>query len=370
MTTGATANATAFEASDTERMVRETADAALASVADNAQLRALEVTELGYDTSAWEMMVKLGWSGFALPELVGGGGGSMLEIGQLIEAVGWAAYPSPLLQVASAAVLLGELAPADPRAHALIAGAVMAAVVPFGDIAVHEDAGRMSGPPVVVEWGAAAEALLVLCRTRTGSTLMSIGADALAGRVTPARALDNERIAIVELDGLATGDVLARVNATDGARVGDLVRLLRASEMAGGASRVLALTREYMLERHQFGVPLGSFQAVQHHLANMQIDVDAALLCAREGLSLAHLRRPIAASAAIAGYVSGRSYTRATITAAQLFGGVGAVKEHRLHHYFRRAKAMQLRLGPLPEQLRRITATAVCDAPPGPWRNG
>jgi len=56
-----------------------------------------------------------------------------------------------------------------------------------------------------------------------------------------------------------------------------------------------------------------------------------------------------------------------TVTAAQLFAGVGATKDHRLHHHFRRAKAMQLRLGSRASQLERIAATAVLGSPPGPW---
>jgi alkylation response protein AidB-like acyl-CoA dehydrogenase len=357
----------AFELSETERMVRETADAALASFGDNVALVALEGSELGYDPAVWARMTQLGWPGFVMPEPAGGDG-SMLEVGQLIEAVGWAAYPSPLLQATSAAVLLAEHAPGCALAHQVAGGAIVAAAVPVAETVLRFEGGRLTGPAVVIEWAPAAEALLVLAQSGEGWALVSVTGDALRGRVTPARSLDNERIGIVELDGFGGGAVVSLVDHADGTRAVDLIRLLRAAEMAGGAARTLALTQDYMLERHQFGVPLGSFQAVQQHLANMRIDVDAALLCTREGLSLAELRRPIAASAAIAGYVAGRTYARTTVTAAQLFAGIGAVKEHRLHHHFRRAKSMQLRLGSVPSQLRRVTQAAIVGAPPGPWR--
>jgi dTDP-4-dehydrorhamnose reductase len=188
--------------------------------------------------------------------------------------------------------------------------------------------------------------------------------------IRQARSLDNERLGIVELAGAGAGTPPLAADLSDDAVADALarMRLLRAAEMAGGAARTLSLTRDYMLERRQFGVALGSFQAVQHHLANMLIDVDAALLSTREGLSLAALGREIVLAAAIAGYIAGRSYTRVTVTAAQLFGGIGAAKEHRLHHHFRRARAMQLRLGSVPSQLLRIADAALDEAPPpGPW---
>jgi alkylation response protein AidB-like acyl-CoA dehydrogenase len=123
-----------------------------------------------------------------------------------------------------------------------------------------------------------------------------------------------------------------------------------------------------MRERKQFGVPLGSFQAVQHMLADMLTHVDAARLTTYEGLSLAALGRPFEAAAAIAGFVAGRSYERVTVDAAQLHGGIGAATEHPLHHYYRRGKGMRLRLGTVASQLDRVVDGAVLGGSPGPWR--
>jgi alkylation response protein AidB-like acyl-CoA dehydrogenase len=351
-----------FALSDTERMLRQTADAALASFGGNAQIVALESSELGYDAAAWAKMTSLGWPGFALPEAASGGGGSPIELGQLIEAVGWAAYPSPLLEVTCAASVLAVLAPTDALAGAVAAGSVVVLVAPIGDLDI--------AAPRPIPWAGVASELLVLRPGPDTWELARVAADGLVGRIRPARSLDNERIALVDLEHL-TGDVVVDGIDDRAAREAlDRVRLLRAAEMAGGAERTLMMTRDYMLERHQFGKPLGSFQAVQHHLADMRIAVDAALLTVREGLSLVQLGAPAAkvgSSAAIAGFVAGRSYTEVTITAAQLFAGVGATRDHRLHHYFRRAKAMQLRLGSRASQLQRIADTAVLGQAPGLW---
>jgi alkylation response protein AidB-like acyl-CoA dehydrogenase len=361
--TAMTAAAGGFALSDTERMVRETADAALASFGGNARLVELEATELGYDPGAWTKMTSLGWPGFALPEPAGGGGGSPIEVGQLIEAVGWAAYPSPLLEVTCAASVLAALAPSDPMAALPTSGEIVVLAAPIGD------AGGAAIRPLA--WAAAAAALLVLAPRGDGHwTLRRVDRDALAGHLRTARSLDNERLALVDVAAL-TGEIVADAIADHAAGAAlDRVRLLRAAEMAGGAERTLVMTRDYMLERQQFGKPLGSFQAVQHHLADMRTAVDAALLTVREGLSLVEVGAPaakVASSAAIAGFVAGRSYTQVTITAAQLFAGVGATKDHRLHHHFRRAKAMQLRLGSRASQLQRIADTAVLGEAPGPW---
>ena len=351
-----------FVLSDTERMVRETADAALASFGGNARLVELESTELGYDPEAWAKMTELGWPGFGLREAVGGGGGAPIEVGQLMEAIGWAAYPSPLLEVTCAAAVLDTIAPTDAAASALAGGTIVVLAAPIGDCQDREQR--------PIPWASTASTLLRLHDTGGVWALERVPAERLRGHVRPARSLDNERIGLVSV-GELTGEVIAGSipDATAQAAL-DRVRLLRAAEMAGGAERTLLMTRDYMLERHQFGKPLGSFQAVQHHLADMRTAVDAALLTVREGLSLVQLGAPstkVASSAAIAGFVAGRSYTQVTITAAQLFAGVGATRDHRLHHHFRRAKAMQLRLGSRSSQLERIAATAVTGAAPGPW---
>ena len=348
-----------FALTDTERLVRETADAALASFGGNAALVALEASELGYDASAWATMTSLGWPAFALAD-----GGSPIEVGQLMEAVGWAAYPSPLLDVTCAAAVLAALAQSDPLAGEIAGGTIVALAAPLGD--------RGDGTPRPIPWAGVASRLLLLTEDAVAGdwALRRIDRDELAGHLRTVPSLDNERLALVDV-GALTGEVLADGIPDEAARAAlDAVRLLRAAEMAGGAERTLLLTRDYMLERHQFGKPLGAFQAVQHHLADMRTAVDAALLTVREGLSLVQLRAPagtIASSAAIAGFVAGRSYTQVTITAAQLFAGIGATKDHRLHHHFRRAKAMQLRLGSRASQLQRIADTAVLGASPGPW---
>jgi len=370
-----------FALNGTERMVREAADQALASFADNARIVALESDPLGYDTSAWAEMTRLGWPGFALPEAGGGDGGSLVEVGQLMEAVGWAAYPSPLLEVTTTAAMLSTLrrTAASERAIDGVAGkigrgAIVILAAPLGDlttVAARRGLGWvLSGPPRPLAWAGCADELLVLAEIegKDASALVRVPGPALEGRVRTARSLDNERIGVVDVDGLKAGTVVDGIRPASAERALDRVRLLRAAEMAGGAERTLVMTREYMLERHQFGRPLGAFQAVQHHLADMRIAVDAALLTVREGLSLAEMGASSGASAAIAAFVAGRSYTQVTITAAQLFAGVGAAKDHRLHHHFRRAKAMQLRLGSRTTQLRRILDTAVLDAAPGPWR--
>ena len=116
-------------------------------------------------------------------------------------------------------------------------------------------------------------------------------------------------------------------------------------EMLGGADAVLEMTVEYAKQRTQFGRPVGSFQAVQHHCANMATDVEGCRQIAyqaawRVSEGLPSLREVSMAKA----WVSG-AYQRVCSTAHQCHGAIGFTKEHDLQLYTRRAKVQELRYG-------------------------
>lgn len=130
---------------------------------------------------------------------------------------------------------------------------------------------------------------------------------------------------------------------------------LHCMDMVGGAQAVIDQTVEYIKQRHQFGRPIASFQAAQHHIANMHIAVEGARLAAYQAVFLVGTGVPADRETAIAKLKANEAYKLATLTAHQLQGGMGYVVDTDLHLWSERAKAMELRDGAWDTQIRRLT---------------
>jgi alkylation response protein AidB-like acyl-CoA dehydrogenase len=124
--------------------------------------------------------------------------------------------------------------------------------------------------------------------------------------------------------------------------------------MVGGAAHQLAVTAEYMKQRVQFDRPLGTFQAVQHHLADMFTLVQGSRWTSYQALDRLDRNMPATREIAIAKAFTSDACQRVAALAHQLHGGVGVDMENDLQFYFRRAKAMELKFGPSPVQLKRL----------------
>jgi alkylation response protein AidB-like acyl-CoA dehydrogenase len=179
--------------------------------------------------------------------------------------------------------------------------------------------------------------------------------------IQPYNSFDNERIAGVRLRGVEIGpDRLAapaRLTEEEVEEAYALTRLLRCAELVGGAQRVLDITVDHVKVRRQFGVPIGSFQAVQHQLADLAIAVDVARLATYEGLSEAGQGASCLKSSALSVHLCARASVQAAIDGAQFHGGIGCIRDHRMNLYYRRAKAMQLRLGSTAQQRANLART-------------
>jgi alkylation response protein AidB-like acyl-CoA dehydrogenase len=120
----------------------------------------------------------------------------------------------------------------------------------------------------------------------------------------------------------------------------DQARVALAAEMCGGAERVLELTVEYAKVRRQFGHAIGSFQAIQHHCADMLVEVEKAKMATTYAAWADGAEAPDAGfAAANAKALAADAYRRVTARAIQVHGGIGFTWEHDLHLYFKRAHA-------------------------------
>ena len=127
--------------------------------------------------------------------------------------------------------------------------------------------------------------------------------------------------------------------------------------MIGGADAVLEMTTRYVCEREQFGVKLGTFQAVQQLIATMAIDLEGARHVTHQALWRLSEGLPAEREIAVAKAWTGRAYRDITLTAHQLHGGAGYVVEHELHRYSARAKEAELTFGSTEQWLEQLAAT-------------
>ncbi|MBB5872635.1 alkylation response protein AidB-like acyl-CoA dehydrogenase [Allocatelliglobosispora scoriae] len=329
-------------------------------------LRRTETAETA-DPALWHTLAtEMELAGLAVPEEFGGAAAGFHQTAVVLEELGRAVAPVPYLSsavIATAALLASR----DAELLAVVAsGEKQAALaVPFssGPAApphtVHADGSVLTGTVRAVAGGLTADVLLV----PTAGGLFAVSA-AEAVR-EPVVSLDQTRpLADLSFSG-AYGRLLARGDAAAEVVVTALVTgaALLASEQVGVAQWCLDTTVEYVRERHQFGRPIGSFQAVKHRLADVWVEVAQARAVARHAAVCAGAggwEAVVAASLAQA--YCGPVAVLAAETCVQLHGGVGFTWEHPAHLYLKRAKSSAIGLGTADRH--RAALAAMVDLPP------
>jgi len=375
-------------ASEEQRLLRDSALVFARERMGAGRARELEdraaAGEPAHDAALAAEIAALGWLGAALPAAHGGGGIGLLELALLIEACGTAPLPTTLFgSVVEAGLLLAEAGSEQQRERWLprvAAGEAVLAVALLEEgarLGAHEVqtratplAGggyRLDGRKELVRDAAAANALVVAARAadaHEGVTLLLVerGAEGLA--IEPQPAAGGEPLFAVALDGVEVG-ADALVGAPGGGwpaleRMLARGAALKAAELVGIGQAALDLTLAYARERVQFGRPIGSFQAVQHHCANIYRELVAcrllsyraawALDAAGRDPSEAGARRAVAAAKAKAS----EAIPWATRIAHQVHGGVGYYSDYPLEQHTRRAIAAAAAYGDARYHRRRL----------------
>ncbi|MFC6883349.1 MULTISPECIES: acyl-CoA dehydrogenase family protein [Actinomadura] len=339
-----------------QELIASTARELLEARAGAAGARAVLDEPSGHSAALWKEMAELGWTGLAFPEEHGGAGAGFLEACLLFERLGHALVPSPLLStVACCGMPIARHGTAAQKGEwlgAIARGRVMAcAPAPWdrpGEFplraAVAGDGFVLDGTAASVPFGGAAEALLAVAALDGAPRAFLVDA------ASPGLAL--EPAGTIGLDGAHDATFTGvRVPADralgDGAvpAVSAFGAAATCAEMAGAAQRVLDLTVAYAAEREQFGAPIGSFQAVQHHCADMAIDVLGARFTAYEAIWRLSAGLDAAREVATAKAWVSAAYERVCALGHQVHGAIGFTREHDLHLFARHATASALAFG-------------------------
>ncbi len=361
---------------DDQMQFRDQARKLVKAKAPVEQLRKLRDSKdpTGYSADLWREMGGLGWAGILVPESFGGAGLGYQELGVILEEMGRQLVASPLWSTALAgatALLKGahegvqkEVLPGVAAGKTVVALAVDEGPHhnPSGVATKAEKTAsgyRLTGKKVWVADGQVADWLVISARTAGGQSnpadtngisLFLVKGDAKGVNRKRLWTADSRGWADVEFGG-------AEVPAThvlgplDGGwellnRILDAGRAGIVAEMLGALCDAFERTLEYLKVRTQFGVPIGSFQALQHRAAQMFCEVELSRSLVREAFTALDEQRPDAASIVSAAKVQvSDTFRLVSSEAVQMHGGIGVTDEHEIGFYLKRARVLEQHLG-------------------------
>ncbi len=345
------------------------------------RVRKMRDVERGWTPETWAKIGELGWLMVAFPEDAGGLGGSMVDAGLILEQLGKSLVPEPYI----ASVALGGMAIAkagSPEQIEQFLAPMLAGETSLA-LAYSESGARfnphciatkaektadgysITGDKTFVLNGHAADRLVVAARTsgevgdEKGIGLFIVDPAASGVTVQRVTCMDSQNVANIRFEGakVSGGQVLGE---PDGA--GPLLDYLvdcgaaaTCAEGAGAMQAALAMTREYLVEREQFGTKIGTFQALQHRCVDMFVETELA-----KGTALMAMiklddpdpnERRRAVSAAKWQLAKGGGYVGRQAT--QLHGGIGVTDEHDIGLYFKRLHILGTLFGDEEYHVRR-----------------
>jgi alkylation response protein AidB-like acyl-CoA dehydrogenase len=354
-------------------MVRDTAHEFFRERAPITALRKLRDSNDpdGFSRNLWREMAELGWTGFLVPEDFGGTEFGVLGLAQVMEAAGRTLAASALVSTAlvgaSLLAIAGSVDQKSDHLPALVSGERLFALAleegsrhqPYRIATQAERVGegyRLSGQKVFVLDGHVADVLIVAARTsgdrdeRDGITLFLVPGDAPGVTRQRTIMIDSRNAAQVRLDGLTVGAdaVLGRIGGGADVldRVLDRARACLGAEMLGSATEAFERTVQYLKDRKQFGVAIGSFQALKHRAAQMFCEVEvtrSAVIAACSALD--ENTNDAAALAVLAKGKANDTLDLCGNEGVQMHGGIGMTDEHEIGFFMKRARVARATFG-------------------------
>ena len=370
-----------------EQMLKNVAREFLEAEVSTALVREMELDGLGYPPALWKQMADLGWLGMSLPEQYGGQGLPLVYLGLIIEEIGRVMAPVPLHSTMVAALTVDsdgtdqqkqDILPAVADGKMVLTWAVHerdARLIPEAmnlEAKADGDGWILNGTKMFVDNFVVAQRCLVACRTSPAS-------DA------------NQGISLFLIDPNGTGvnqtalvtlakDKQSRVDFKDhriesAALVGEIDQgwpiieamldrgtALLCCQMVGAARKDSEMAIEYAKNRVAFGRPIGSFQSVQHMLADMLLHVDGGEMLTFEALWKLDQGLPASVEVSQAKAFCNEKCESVVRTSQVIHGGIGFMMEFDLHLWFRRVTAWTMRMGTTYDHRAKI-ASALLDVP-------
>jgi alkylation response protein AidB-like acyl-CoA dehydrogenase len=366
-----------FDYSDEQQQLADSLQKYLASNYGFEQRKAILNSASGQSGAVWATFAEMGLTSIALPEADGGFGGGAVDLLAAMEACGEALVVEPLLDnVGLAGRLLSRCGSAAQRSAwlpGLIDGSVQLAfaglepgrrydLAPQATTTTQAGGGWvLNGSKSVVVGAASAARLIVSAATPAGASLFLVDPKAAGVRLNPSRTVDGLRVADVRFENvqLAADALLGAAGQAQPAidEANDFATALLCADAIGAMKSACDATLDYIKQRKQFGVAIGSFQVLQHRMVEMVICTEQARsLTIKAASTVDHAtdaaeRARVVSAAKVKVADAARQVSQ---EAVQLHGGMGMTEELKVSHTFRRLTMAQQRFGDADHHLERF----------------
>ena len=362
---------------ETQQMLKNSAKEFLLTECPDTYVRAMENDESGYATEIWDKIAGQGWIGLMFPETYGGFGLSFLELTILLEEMGKVMFPGPFFSTViggGLTLLIGgneqqkqifipkicegklivSIAINEPNSY-WDPGSINTISKEFGDKYI------INGIKSFVDNAYISDYIIIAAKTGPSDNDISLfiapsKSDGIKQTLLKTIGSDKKSelsITNLELDKDALiGDINQGWNYIK--KIQEFGAIGKCAEMSGGSQEVLNMTVEYAKQRIQFGRPIGSFQAIQHHCANMAIDVEGIKYLTHQAAWKLSEGLNASREVAIAKAWSSDAYQRICALGQVCHGAIGYTKEHNMQMYTRRAKSAELAYGDSKYHLQNI----------------
>ncbi len=363
-----------FDLTEEQDILKSTAQKFFRDECPESLMRELRDDEKGYSPELWQKMADLGWMGVMIPEEYGGIGGNFLDLMILLDAMGEVCLPGPFFST----VVLGglailsagseeqkkELLPRIANGELIL---TLALTEPGGWYGVsHVNTGAtkkkdeyiLDGTKIFVENAHIADYILCVAKSGNGLSLFLVEGNNPGVKCTMLKTLAYDKQCEVIFDKIKVP--AKNILGKDGNASDMLESLLekaavaKCAEMVGGLQASFDMTIQYVKDREQFGRPIGSFQAVQHHCANMVIDVDGARFITYQAAWKISEGLPASMEASMAKAWTSEASRKVTIMGHQLHGAIAFCDEHDMHLFYRKAKSGEMAFGDEDYHLERV----------------
>ena len=360
-----------FNLSLEQKLLQESARDFLSRECPRELVRGFEETDESYPLDLWRKMAGLGWMGLVIPEEYGGSGGSFLDLTILSEAMGYNICPGPFFST----VVLGclpileagseeqkkDILPGIAKGELLMTMALTEPDAGGGAASINAQANPvkgkydLNGTKLFVPYADHADYILWVGRTGKQTKHAEGIAIFIVEKGTPGimrtklqTLIRDRQCEVVFKDVRLTKDsILGKSGAGWPIVEGMLEKasVVQCVEMIGGAQAVLDMSLQYAKDRCQFNHPIGSFQAIQHYLADMWMDIHGSRYLVYQAAWKISEGMKAGKEVAMAKARVGEAYRRVTILGHQIFGGIGFTKEHDMHLYHKRSIVGDLNFG-------------------------
>ena len=353
---------------EAQQMLKNSAREFLQAECPDTYVREMEEDERGYTPEMWQKIAEQGWLGLIFPEEYGGVGLGYLDLSVLLEETGRALLPGPLFST----VVMGgmaimdagseeqkrELLPQIGEGQLIVTLALTEPSARWDAVGVETtatsngDGWELSGTKLFVPNAHVSDTYVVAARTGEGERDISLflvprGTEGVRQTLLKTIASDRQSELVFDAAALPSSALLGEVNGGWDTieKVLAWGAIGKCAEMVGGAEQVLDMTVEYAKQRTQFGRPIGSFQAIQHHCANMATDMEGSRYITYQAAWRLSEGEAATQEVAMAKAWVSDAYRRICALGHQCHGAIGFTKEHNMQLYSRRAKAAELAFG-------------------------